>query len=99
MRMVVEAATGPPVILCTTALLAVGMPLPSALAWLLGVRAAPAFTALPPAGAVPVVLRPLVPAVSPVVARRPTCRFVRPLHRLFPDEPGSRRPPAASRGT
>ena len=97
--MVVEAATGPPVILCTTALLAVGVPLPSALAWLLGVRAAPAFTALPPAGAVPGALRPVVPAVSPVVARRPTCRFVRPLHRLFPDEPGSCHPPAASRGT
>ncbi|MEW2560696.1 hypothetical protein [Streptomyces griseorubiginosus] len=94
--MVVEAATGLPVILCTTALLAVGVPLLSALAWLLGVRAAPAFTALPPAGAVPGALRPVV---SPVVARRPTCRFVRPLHRLFPDEPGSRRPPAASRGT
>ncbi|WP_430377236.1 hypothetical protein [Streptomyces sp. B1-3] len=96
MRMVVEAATGPPVILCTTPLLAVGVPLPSALAWLLGVRAVPAFTALPPAGAVPGELRPVA---SPVVARRPTCRFVRPLHRLFPDEPGSRRPPAASRGT
>lgn len=134
MGTLVEAATGFPVILCTTALVVVvffwllvadgaaaadsfdsdvdlhplglgGVPvavaviLVTALAWLLGVGAALAFLVLAPTGAVPGVLRLVVPAAGPVVAWRLTCLLVRPLHRLFPDEPGSRRPPAAERTT
>jgi hypothetical protein len=124
MRTFVEAATGFPVILCTTALIgtvffwllvavgaaavdsfdadtdlrplglggvpvAVAMSVLTALAWLLGVGATMTLTALAPTGAVAGVLRLVVPVAGLFVAWPLTCLFVRPLHRLFPDAPGT----------
>lgn len=40
-------------------------------------------------GAVTGLMRPVVSAGALLVAWRLACLFVRPLHRLFPDEPGS----------
>ncbi|MGY6024269.1 hypothetical protein [Streptomyces spinosirectus] len=126
MRALVEAATGFPVILCTTALIvvvvfwllvaagaaavnsfdadidlgalgmdgvpvAVAMSLLTALAWLLGVGSTLALAVLPPTGAAAGVLRLVVPVAGLFAAWRLTCLFVRPLHRLFPDESAAAR--------
>lgn len=54
------------------------------LAWFLAVGATAPLVALTPPGAVTAALRLLAPAGALFVAWRLTCRFVRPLHRLFP---------------
>ncbi|PWI16866.1 hypothetical protein DI272_23890 [Streptomyces sp. Act143] len=132
MRTLVEAATGFPVILCTTALIvvagfwllvavgatavhsfdadldldalgmggvpvAVAMSLLTALAWLLGVGTALMLDALASTGAAAGVLRLVAPVAALFAAWRLTCLFVRPLHRLFPDEPGPGRRTAGDR--
>jgi hypothetical protein len=58
------------------------------LAWLLGVGAIVLLVGLAGEGAVTGLLRPVVTVASSVLAWRLTCLFVRPLHRLVPDEPG-----------
>ncbi|MDX3639835.1 hypothetical protein [Streptomyces sp. MB09-02B] len=64
------------------------------LAWLLGVGATVLLVRLADDGAVTGLLRPVVSAGALLVALRLTCLFVRLLHRLFPDEPGSALSPA-----
>lgn len=78
---------------------AVALTLLTGLAWLFGVGAhALLLAAVLSTGTVPGALHVLASAASPLVAWRLTCLFVRPLHRLFPDEPGPARP-AAGDGT
>lgn len=48
-------------------------------------------------GAMTGVLRPVVSAGAPLVTSWPTCRSVRPLHCLFPDERAAARPAAHDR--
>lgn len=66
------------------------------LAWVLGVGATVLLVRLAADGAV-TGLRPVVWCGALFVAWRLTCRFVRPLHGLFPDEPGPVRPLAHDR--
>ncbi|MGI5439446.1 hypothetical protein ACQEV4_19240 [Streptomyces shenzhenensis] len=71
---------------------AVALTLLTALAWLFGVGAhALLLAGLLPTGAVTGALHVLVSAAALLAAWRVTCLFVRPLHRLFPDEPGPAR--------
>ncbi|WP_232108261.1 MULTISPECIES: hypothetical protein [Streptomyces] len=123
MRMFLEAATGPPTIVLTAALVvlvcfwllvavrvaasdsfdadadlgpwgmggvpvAVALSLLTVLAWLLSVGATSVLAAFMPPDPATGLLRLTVPVVALLVAWRLTCLFVRPLHRLFPDEPG-----------
>ncbi|MFF9627299.1 hypothetical protein [Streptomyces griseosporeus] len=74
---------------------AVALSLLTVLAWLLGVGSAVALADLLPSGTWSAVLRPLAAVAAVFVAWRLTCRLVRPLHRLFPDEPE----PAAGPGS
>lgn len=66
---------------------AVALSLLTVLTWLLGIGSALVLVGLAPDGIPAVALRPLVQLAAGGVAWRLTCRFVRPLHRLFPDEP------------
>ncbi|MDN3023532.1 hypothetical protein [Streptomyces sp. S.PB5] len=67
---------------------AVALSLLAALSWLLGVGAALTLAALAPTGPAAGMLRLVVPVAGLLAAWWLTCLFVRPLHRLFPDEPG-----------
>ncbi|NUP19323.1 MAG: hypothetical protein HOZ81_25190 [Streptomyces sp.] len=60
----------------------------TALGWLLSVGAILVLAAFVPPGPASGLLRIVVPVVALLVAWPLTCLFVRPLHRLFPDEPG-----------
>ncbi|MEH0419968.1 hypothetical protein [Streptomyces sp. B21-083] len=71
----------------------VAFSLMTVLAWSLSVGAAVVLAAFAPPALVAGVLRLVVPVGALFVARAVTCRIVRPLHRLFPDEPG---PPVLS---
>jgi hypothetical protein len=64
----------------------------TALAWLLSVGAILVLAAFVPPGPVSGLLRMVVPVLALLVAWPLTRLFVRPLHRLFPDEPGSCEP-------
>ncbi|WP_234046445.1 hypothetical protein [Streptomyces adelaidensis] len=75
----------------------VALSLLTALAWFLGVGASVLLVGLTGEGAVTGLLRPVVTAGALFVAWRLTCLFVRPLHRLFPDEPGFARSAAPDR--
>lgn len=68
---------------------AVALSLLAVLAWLLGIGAVAGLSVVAPSGAVTAVLRPLALAAAWCAAWRLTRRFVRPLHRLFPDEAGA----------
>ncbi|MFI6012608.1 hypothetical protein ACIBAG_27975 [Streptomyces sp. NPDC051243] len=59
------------------------------LAWSLSVGSAVLLAVFAPSGPAIGLLRLLVPVVALCVAWVATCRIVRPLHRLFPDERGS----------
>ncbi|MFE7171468.1 hypothetical protein [Streptomyces sp. NPDC057616] len=74
---------------------AVALSLLTVLAWILGVGATVLLTALSPTGTATGILRLVVPLVGLFVAWRLTCRFVRPLRRLFSEE---RRPGHAATG-
>ncbi|POX51202.1 hypothetical protein [Streptomyces sp. Ru72] len=76
---------------------AVALSVLTVLAWFLGVGASVLVALLVPSGAVTGLLRPVVSAAGLFAAWRLTCLSVRPLHRLFPDEPGSVRPLAGDR--
>ncbi|MFI8889127.1 hypothetical protein [Streptomyces paradoxus] len=124
MRTLLSAATGPPTILLTTALVAVlcfwllvaagltsagsfdadvnlrawgmdGVPVSvavstlTAVAWALSVGGVFLWEACAPASPATGVLCMVWPVAALPVAWRLTCLFVRPLHRLFPDEPDS----------
>ncbi|UXY24373.1 hypothetical protein N8I84_02305 [Streptomyces cynarae] len=67
---------------------AVALSLLTVLAWFLGVGGRVLPFALAPSGAMSWVLRPLVSAAALLAAWRLTCLFVRPLHKVCPDEPG-----------
>ncbi|WP_320777302.1 hypothetical protein [Streptomyces sp. CRN 30] len=73
---------------------AVAVSLLTVLGWLLGVGAAVLLDALVASDGLTAFLRPPVSAGALVGAWWLTCRFVRPLHRLFPDAPGPARPAA-----
>lgn len=123
MRTLLSAATGPPTILLTTALVVVlcfwllvaagfasagsfdadvnlrawgmgGVPAAvavstlTAVAWLLSVGAVLLLAVCAPPCPAAGLLRMVLPVAALPVAWRLTCLFVRPLHRLFPDEPG-----------
>jgi hypothetical protein len=75
----------------------VALSLLTVLAWFLGVGATALLAALVPAGVVSGVLRPVGSVAALFVAWRLSCLFVRRLHRLFPDEPGSARRTAGDR--
>ncbi|WDV49337.1 hypothetical protein PV963_02315 [Streptomyces coeruleorubidus] len=60
----------------------------TALAWSLSVGAAVLFTAFAIPGPVAGMLYLVAPVGAMLVAWGATCLIVRPLHRLFPDEPG-----------
>ncbi|MFI5794336.1 hypothetical protein [Streptomyces sp. NPDC051677] len=62
----------------------------TALAWSLSVGTTLLLTAFAPPGPATVLLRMVVPVAALLAAWRLTCLLVRPLHRLFPDEPGLR---------
>ncbi|MFF5983005.1 hypothetical protein ACFY78_29575 [Streptomyces olindensis] len=122
MRTFLSAATGPPTILLTTALVVVlcfwllvaagfaspgsfdadanlrawgmgGVPVAvavstlTAVAWSLGVGGVLLLAACAPPGPATGLLRMVWPVAALPVAWRLTRLFVRPLHRLFPDEP------------
>ncbi|CAL9305159.1 MULTISPECIES: hypothetical protein [Streptomyces] len=124
MRTLVSAATGPPTILLTTALVVVlcfwllvaagftsagsfdadvnlrawgmgGVPVSvavstlTAVAWFLSVGGVLLLAACAPPSPATGLLRMALPVAALPVAWRLTRLFVRPLHRLFPDEPGS----------
>lgn len=59
----------------------------TALAWSLSVGAAVVVAVFAPPGPVTALLRMVVPVGALPVAWATTCLIVRPLHRLFPDEP------------
>ncbi|MBR8638816.1 hypothetical protein KEF29_04560 [Streptomyces tuirus] len=123
MRTLLSAATGPPTILLTTALVVVlcfwllvaagfasvgsfdadanlrawgmgGVPVAvavstlTAVAWLLSVGGVLLLAVCAPPCPATGLLRMVLPVAALPVAWRLTCLFVRPLHRLFPDEPG-----------
>ncbi|MET9406187.1 hypothetical protein ABZX90_10495 [Streptomyces sp. NPDC002935] len=72
----------------------VALSLLTACAWLVNVAVTVLLTVQATSGTVTGVLHLLAPAGSLLVAWRLTCLFVRPLHRLFPDNsgpPGDRR--------
>lgn len=58
------------------------------LAWALSVGGNLALALFAPPGTTTGLLRLIVPVLALLVAWRLTCLFVRPLHRLFPDDPG-----------
>ncbi|MFI8895515.1 hypothetical protein [Streptomyces paradoxus] len=124
MRALLSAATGPPTILLTTALVVVlcfwllvaagltsagsfdadvnlrawgmvGVPVSvavstlTAVAWFLSVGGVLLLAACAPPCPATGLLRMLLPFASLPLAWRLTCLFVRPLHRIHPDEPGS----------
>ncbi|WP_033314024.1 hypothetical protein RFN58_24600 [Streptomyces iakyrus] len=66
----------------------------TAVAWFLSVGGVLLLVACAPPCAATGLLRMIWPVTALPVAWRLTCLFVRPLHRLFPDEPG---PPARGR--
>ncbi|MFG2479858.1 hypothetical protein [Streptomyces fagopyri] len=68
------------------------------LAWILGVGMTVLLVTVVDGGVVTGVLRPVVSAGALFAAWRLTRRFVRPLHRLFPDERGSARSVAGRHG-
>ncbi|MGW1157497.1 hypothetical protein ACWD5Q_27315 [Streptomyces sp. NPDC002513] len=76
---------------------AVALSLLTVLAWFLGVGASVLFAALAPSGTMTGVLRPVVSAAALYAAWRLTRLLVRPLHRLFPGEPGPVHPTADDR--
>ncbi|WP_340374910.1 hypothetical protein U5640_06965 [Streptomyces sp. SS7] len=69
---------------------AVALPALPALAWSLSVATPLLLTAFAPPGPATGLLRLVVPVAALLAAWRLTCLLVRPLHRLFPDEPGLR---------
>ncbi|WP_206307011.1 hypothetical protein [Streptomyces sp. F001] len=71
---------------------AVAFSLLTVFAWLLGLGAAILLDAFAASGVLGGLLRITAPVWALLVAWRLTCVFVRPLHRLFPDEPGPSRP-------
>lgn len=123
MRTLLSAATGPPTILLTTALVvllcfwllvaagftsvdtfdadanlrawgmggvpvAVAVSVLTAVVWFLSVGGVLLLAVCAPPGPATGLLRMVLPVAALPVAWRLTCLFVRPLHRLFPDEPG-----------
>ncbi|MEU0677925.1 hypothetical protein ABZ330_34600 [Streptomyces sp. NPDC006172] len=78
---------------------AVAVSLLTVLAWLLGVGGTVLLVGLIGEGTASGLLRPVVSACALFVAWRLTRRLVRPLHRLFPDEPGPARPGVHDRAT
>ncbi|MFE9765292.1 hypothetical protein ACFYPC_12310 [Streptomyces sp. NPDC005808] len=66
----------------------VALSLVTVVAWSLSVGTAVALDVFAPAGPAVGLLRPGVPVGALFVAWSLTRRIVRPLHRLFPDEPG-----------
>ena len=66
---------------------AVALSVLTALVWSLSVGAVLLLTAFAPPGPATGVLRMVVPVAALLAAWRLTCLLVRPLHRLFPDEP------------
>ncbi|MEU0383601.1 hypothetical protein [Streptomyces chartreusis] len=73
---------------------AVAVSMLTAVAWALSVGGVLLVAVFAPPGAVTGLSRLVLPVAALPVAWRLTCLFVRPLHRLFPDEPG---PPAHGR--
>ncbi|MFF5010987.1 hypothetical protein ACFY3G_50415 [Streptomyces phaeochromogenes] len=71
---------------------AVAFSILTAFAWLLSLGAVILLHAAAPAEVVIGLVKIVVPVGSLLVAWRLTRLFVRPLHRLFPDEPGTSRP-------
>ncbi|MFD5227942.1 hypothetical protein ACFWJ5_05305 [Streptomyces qaidamensis] len=67
---------------------AVALTMLTAVAWSLSVGGVLLLAACAPPCAVTGLLRMGLPVAALPVAWRLTCLFVRPLHRLFPDEPG-----------
>ncbi|WP_309097933.1 hypothetical protein [Streptomyces sp.] len=67
---------------------AVAVTLLTAVAWFLSVGGVLLLAVCAPPCAVTGLLRMVLPVAALPVAWRLTCLFVRPLHRLFPDEPG-----------
>jgi hypothetical protein len=61
----------------------------TAVAWFLSVGGGLLLAACTPPCPATGLLRMVLPVAALPLAWRLTCRFVRPLHRLFPDEPGS----------
>lgn len=72
---------------------AVALSLLTVLAWCLSVSAAVLLTVFRPQGSVAGLLRLAAPAGALLLAWAATCLIVRPLHRLFPDEPAVAVPP------
>ncbi|CAL9610160.1 hypothetical protein SUDANB15_05589 [Streptomyces sp. enrichment culture] len=72
---------------------AVALSLLTALAWLLATGAGVLLAATVPDGPAAGLLRPLTACGALLVSWRLTRLLVRPLHRLFPDEPGPSRSP------
>lgn len=70
----------------------------TAFAWSLSVGAAVVLALVAPPGLSVGLLRLVVPVGALFVAWATTCRIVRPLHRLFPDEPGLPVPSEARTG-
>ncbi|MFE9687186.1 hypothetical protein [Streptomyces sp. NPDC006285] len=68
---------------------AVALSVLTAFAWLLSLSAVVLLDAAVPADVVVGLAKLAVPAAAPVAAWHMTRLFVRPLHRLFPDEPGA----------
>lgn len=73
---------------------AVAVSLLTVLGWFLGVGAALLLIVSVPSDGLTEFLRLPVSVGALLAAWRLTCLFVRPLHRLFPDEPGIARPAA-----
>lgn len=71
---------------------AVAFSMLTAFAWLLSLGTVVLLHAAAPAGVVIGLVKIVVPVGALLVAWRLTRLFVRPLHRLFPDEPGAPRP-------
>jgi hypothetical protein len=66
---------------------AVAVTVLTAVAWFLSVGGVLLLVVFAPPCAATGLLRMVLPVAALPVAWRLTCRFVRPLHRLFPDEP------------
>ncbi|MEU9350865.1 hypothetical protein AB0D65_07545 [Streptomyces griseoloalbus] len=73
--------------------IAVAFSLLTVLAWLLATGTGVLLDVTLPDGPAAGLLRPVVACGALLAAWRLTRRLVRPLHRLFPDEPGPSRPP------
>ncbi|GAA2258870.1 hypothetical protein GCM10010145_33940 [Streptomyces ruber] len=76
---------------------AVALSLLTVFAWSLSVGVEVLLAVFAPAGPATGLLRLVVPVAALFVAWGATCLIVRPLHRLFPGEPGPSVPPGAAR--